>query len=260
VRAEVIPAVLVIILGAVVAGGAVHSAGARKHRRDALAAQQLRVTRQDSARGVTRKEIVPEGQTQAIPPDEMRRRVANLAGGTYVGDILAEQDSVLYRWPERLSDAVRVWIEPTSAVADWSSGYPAMTRGVFDEWSLAGFPLRFTFVFDSTNADISIRWLDRFPDDAGQRIGETERVHTSAALIATAHVSVATHDSAGRALSPTVIAGVVRHEVGHALGLNHANDSSSVMFRESATATIGASDRATLRLLYLVPAGSLKRD
>jgi predicted Zn-dependent protease len=190
----------------------------------------------------------------------MRRRVANLASGTYVGDILAEQDSVLYRWPERLSDAVRVWVEPTSAIADWDPKYPDMARGVFDEWSLAGFPLRFTFIYDSTNADISIRWLDRFPNGAGQRIGETERVHTSAALIATAHVTIATHDSAGRALSPTMVAGVVRHEVGHALGLNHANDSSSVMFRESATAVIGATDRATLRLLYLVPSGSLKKD
>ena len=48
------------------------------------------------------------------------------------------------------------------------------------------------------------------------------------------------------------------HEIGHALGLNHANDPSSVMYRESATSTISASDRATLRLIYLVPAGSLK--
>jgi predicted Zn-dependent protease len=133
-----------------------------------------------------------------------------------------------------------------------------MARGVFDEWSLAGFPIRFTFIYDSTSADIAIRWIERFPDDAGQRIGETERVHTGAALIAAARILVANHDSAGRALSPAAVAGVVRHEVGHALGLNHSNDPSSVMYRESATATIGVSDRSTLRLLYLVPAGSLK--
>jgi predicted Zn-dependent protease len=216
------------------------------------------VTRADSLRGVTRKAFVPAGEAQAVPPADLRRRVANLAPGTYVGDILAGQDSVLYRWPERLGDAVRVYIQPTATMRDWNAAYPDMARGVFDEWSLAGFPVRFTFVYDSANVDIAIRWIDRFPADAGQRIGETQRMHTPGSLIVQALVTVATHDSTGRALSPTHVAGVVRHEVGHALGLNHATDPSSVMYHESATSTIGASDRATLRLLYLVPPGSLK--
>lgn len=258
-RAEVVPAVLLVLLAGVVGASAVHSATLRRERqREALLAQELRVTREDSLRGVTRKEPIPEGGGQTTPPEELRRRVANLAVGTYIGDILAEQDSVLYRWPPRLDNAVRVWIQPTSEVHDWQDGYPAMARFVFNEWSLAGFPLRFAFASDSTNADISIRWIERFPPEGGQRIGETDRVHTSAALIARADIVVANHDSTGRPLSPTVVAGVVRHEVGHALGLNHSNDPSSVMYRESATSTIGETDRATLRLIYLVPSGSLK--
>jgi predicted Zn-dependent protease len=259
VRAEFVPVALVALLGGFVAIGAVHSADARRHRREVVMAQEIRVTAADSARGVTRKELVPAGQEQATPPDELRRRVGNLAPGTYISDILAEQDSVLYRWPERLSNAVRVYVQPTSTIADWNPQYPEVARTVFDEWSVAGFPLRFTFVYDSTNVDVTIHWVDRFPPEAGQRIGETERVHTSAALISTARVTIANHDSAGRALSPTTVAGVVRHEIGHALGLNHANDPTSVMFRESATAVIGPSDRATLRLLYLVPSGSLRK-
>lgn len=257
-RAELVPALLLGLLAGVVGVGAVRTASARQHRRDVVLARELRVTRADSLRGVTRKEPVPEGGGQTTPPDEMRRLVGNLALGTYVGDILGEQDSVLYRWPERLGNAVRVYIEPTSTAPDWSAGYPDMARRVFGEWSLAGFPLQFTFVYDSTNADIHIRWIDRFPSSAGQRIGETERVHTSAALIAKANLVIANHDSAGRPLPGTIVAGVVRHEVGHALGLNHAHDPSSVMYRESATSTIGTTDRSTLRLLYLVPAGSLK--
>jgi predicted Zn-dependent protease len=55
-----------------------------------------------------------------------------------------------------------------------------------------------------------------------------------------------------------MVGGTLRHEIGHALGLNHANDATSVMYRESAATTISPSDRATLRLLYLVPPGSLR--
>lgn len=205
-----------------------------------------------------RREIIPAGKGPTTPPAELRRQVLNLASGTYINDVLGEQDSALYRWPERLTDALRVYIEPSSTVANWDPHYPEMARTVFGEWSEAGFPLRFTFIYDSTTADIAIHWIDRFGPESGQRIGVTDRTQTSQFQIAKARVSVANHDSAGRALSTKTVSGIIRHEVGHALGLNHANDATSVMYRESATSTIGNSDRATLRLLYLVPAGSLK--
>ena len=188
----------------------------------------------------------------------MRRRVRNLAAGTYVQDILGQQDSALYRWPERLGDALRVYVEPWSPVPGWSDRYPQIAREVFAEWSEAGFPLRFTFILDSTNADISIRWLDRFGPDDGQRIGLTERTQTSTWLIARARVTIANHDSLGSPLSIATVGGILRHEVGHALGLNHAGDPTSVMYRQSASSVISQSDRATLRLIYLVPPGSLK--
>jgi predicted Zn-dependent protease len=204
-----------------------------------------------------RRAIAP-ADAQKTSPAEMRRRVANLASGTYVDDILAVQDSALFRWPEHLHDAIRVYVEPTSNVANWDPRYPAVAQDVFEEWSVAGFPLRFAFVLDSLHADMEIRWRDRFPAEDGQRIGVTERIQSSDYEIARATISIALHDSAGRALSPAVVTGIVRHEVGHALGLNHANDPSSVMYREAATMTISASDRATLRLLYQVPGGSLR--
>lgn len=239
--------------------GSARTVRARVRRREAaVVAGDTMIVGAGLIQGTVRRALIPPGGGQITSPEELRRRVFNLNPGTYVNDILAEQDSALYRWPDRLSDALRVYIEPTSAIADFEAQYPQMARSIFGEWSEAGFPLRFTFIFDSASADITIRWVDRFPITEGQRIGVTERTQTSRFQIAKARVAIANHDSSGRALSLTTVGGILRHEIGHALGLNHANDATSVMYRESATSTIGNSDRATLRLLYLIPGGSLK--
>jgi hypothetical protein len=255
-----------LVLAALVLGFAgfitskIRDARARTHRREERAALMRDTTMIGAGlvQGTVRRAFVPPGKGQTTAPAELRSRVYNLSPGTYVNDILAEQDSALYRWPERMSDALRVYVEPTSTIAGFDPMYPDLARTIFDEWSRAGFPLRFTFIFDSTSADITIRWVDHFGTEEGQRIGVTERTQTSQFLIARARVAIANHDSTGRALAITTVGGILRHEIGHALGLNHARDPTSVMFRESATMTIGNSDRATLRLLYLVSGGSLK--
>lgn len=251
--------VLLVGLAIFVGVNTVQSTRARERRQAAAAvARDTTIVSAGIVQGTVRRALIPAGKGQPTPAAEMRRRVSGLAPGTYVNDILGEQDSALYRWPEHIVDAVRVYITPTAQITGWDTQYPELARGVFGEWSEAGFPLRFTFIYDSASADITIRWVDRFPSEDGKRIGVTDRVQTSAFEITKAYVAIANHDSAGRPLSPATVGGVIRHEVGHALGLNHARDPSSVMYRESATSTIGNSDRATLRLLYLVPGGSLK--
>ena len=207
--------------------------------------------------GEVRQMATSTARTQSLPPDQLRRRVDNLKPGSYIDDILMAQDSSLYRWPDRL-DAVQVYVEPSSSAAQWDPAYVELARSAFMEWNDAGFPVRFNFIYDSTKADIALRWKERFAPEEGQRIGVTERIHTKEFLIASARIDIANHDSTGRLIPTRMLGGTLRHEIGHALGLNHANDQTSVMYRESAATTISPSDRATLHLLYLIPPGSLR--
>lgn len=207
--------------------------------------------------GEVRQMTTSPARTQSMPPEQLRRRLDNLKPGSYIDDILMAQDSSLYRWPDRL-DAVQVFVEPSSAAAQWDPAYVELARSAFMEWNDAGFPIRFNFIYDSTKADITLRWKERFAAEDGQRIGVTERIHTKEFWIASARIDIANHDSTGRLIPTRMVGGTLRHEIGHALGLNHANDPASVMYRESAATSISPSDRATLHLLYLVPPGSLR--
>jgi predicted Zn-dependent protease len=216
------------------------------------------VPTQTPLRGEVRQMAATTARRQSVPPEQLRRRVDNLKPGSYIDDIIAAQDSALYRWRDVGVDAVQVFVENSSSAAGWESSYVDLARNAFGEWNDAGFPVRFNFIYDSTKADITLRWKERFPAEEGQRIGVTERIHTKEFWIASARIEIANHDSTGRLIPARMIAGTLRHEIGHALGLNHANDPTSVMYYQAATATISPSDRATLHMLYLVPPGSLR--
>ena len=160
------------MLGGFIAGTAVRRSRTRQARieRDSIA-QDTTLLSAGIIQGAARREVVPEGREQETPPEELRRRIDNLKPGSYIDDIINEQDSALYRWHEKLDDALRVYIEPSSSIAGFDPVYPDLARNAFAEWSQAGFPIRFTFIYDSASADIMIRWKERFPESEGQRIG-----------------------------------------------------------------------------------------
>lgn len=188
----------------------------------------------------------------------IQERIREGAPGTYLLQVLEQQDYLLMRWPDRRAEPLRVWIEPSTTLPNWSVTYPVVAEHAFEEWRVAGFPVRFDMVRDSASADITIRWIHQFPPDEGPRIGMARKKRDQHGWILQAEITIATHDRDGRPLRAETVGGTARHEVGHVLGLAHSNNPGDVMFPESRTPRISGADRATLRLLYFLPPGLVK--
>ena len=153
-------------------------------------------------------------------------------------------------------EPVRVWIQRSASFPDWTAEHTRVARTAFDEWGGVGIPIRFTFTVDSTRADIRVNFAEKLAD--GNRLGVTTHQHDQDGWIVSADITVATHDTAGTVLTQSLIAAIARHEVGHALGLAHSKDRATIMYPESQTLAITGPDRATLKLLYTLPPGSVK--
>jgi hypothetical protein len=187
--------------------------------------------------------------------EEIRRRLGYGAAGTYIFPMLAE-DSGLARWPDRGLDPVRVWVEPTSSVADWRADYAIVARQAFDYWVAAGIPVRLSFPVDSAGAEVIVLWTDRFTDS---RIGTTRRFRDQHWWIVAGEIALAVHHTSGALLDPEVVRAAAIHEAGHVLGLNHSPDTLDIMAsRHHSTTVPSPADLATMRLLYSVPPGRLR--
>lgn len=177
---------------------------------------------------------------------------------TYMDNLLLQNDSVVRRWPTRTARAIRIWIADPTLVKGGQPYGRRFVRQAFDEWTMAGLPVRFEMVDDSATADVRVLWSETLPQ---KRVGVTKMAGIDN-FFSHGFITIATHRPNGALLIPQHIASTVLHEVGHMLGLGHADDTSSVMFPEMSeeirARRITPVDRATMRLLYRLPVGKVR--
>jgi predicted Zn-dependent protease len=125
-------------------------------------------------------------------------------------------------------------------------------RAAFQEWSALRLPVRFTFVDDSANAEVHVNWIDRFNEPIS---GRTRWARDDDWVITDANITLAVHHNRGEQLDEDAMRAMALHEIGHLLGLDHTTDSLSIMAPKVRVRQLSDADRATVRLLYALPAG-----
>lgn len=193
----------------------------------------------------------------ALPPPvrdlgAIRARLASASHGTYIADLFAARDSHIARWPERRSPPVRVWIEQQGPLAASNPQLVSNVRRAFADWGRAGVPLEFSYVDDSSRAEVKVFFVDRFSEAMS---GRTLWVRDTHWWILRGDIHLALHRSSGQPLSPAQMYAIALHEIGHLLGLDHTADTTSIMASRVRTDTLSASDVATMRLIYSLPPG-----
>jgi hypothetical protein len=186
---------------------------------------------------------------------EVRRRLAERGRGTYIGEMLAERDSALARWPDREGRPLVIWVQPASDVADWTEGFVTSVREAVDSWDALGLPVRFNFTGDSASADVHISFIDQFDEAIS---GRTKWERDDNWWITDANIVLAVHHRNGPALDEDAMRALALHEMGHLLGLDHTEDATSIMAPRVRVRSLSSADLATVRLLYTLPPGGVR--
>ncbi|HEX6533869.1 MAG TPA: matrixin family metalloprotease [Gemmatimonadaceae bacterium] len=268
-RFDLLPAFLLLPVLGFVAVQAVQASRTTSVSQAAVLASDIRT---DAHRSATRADAHPastDAATEAAsvaPVDadasadlhdiaDVRHRLEMGAAGTYINEILLERDSSLARWPDRVAQPIHVWIGSAPSLPGWSDAFPSRVREAFDQWSMLGIPVRFVFVRDSVDAEVHVSWIDHFDTPIS---GKTLWARDRNWWIVNGNITLALHHNGGEPLDDKAIKAIALHEVGHLLGLDHTADTANIMTPRVRVRDLSAEDRATMRLLYTLPPGSVK--
>jgi hypothetical protein len=184
-----------------------------------------------------------------------RARLRNGETGTYIQEILLERDSALARWHDRPFQPLKVWVQSAPSIEDWNGEYVEAVADAFREWDAVELPVRFRVVSDSADAEIHVTWIDRFDAPIS---GRTRWSRDDNWWIINASILLAVHHQGGEVLDKSAMKAMALHEVGHLLGLDHTTDTGSIMAARVRVRDLTETDKATVKLIYSVPAGPLR--
>lgn len=157
----------------------------------------------------------------------------------------ASSEDTIGTWPwEKLS--VSIWIaEPPPSDQEKKTKWRwRVVKESFMEWRQH---LPFTFFFtDSSRAEIKVYWTERFDEPISGKVVWGRRNQD----LVSAHIVIAFRSHTGYELSEEETRTVALHEIGHAVGLSHTDEPTSVMRTPIITRKLGAHDLAQVRSLY----------
>jgi hypothetical protein len=205
--------------------------------------------------GLVERPFSPRAAERAREKEDVRRRLTEGSNGTYIGEMLAERDSALARWPDRHGRPLTVWIQPTSEIPDWREEYADGVRRAVHAWDSLELPVHFAFSSDSARADVHISFIDHFDEPIS---GRTKWARDDDWWITNADIVLAVHHRSGGALDVDAMHAMALHELGHLLGLDHTEDPTSIMAPRVRVRELSAADLATVRLLYTLPPGGVR--
>lgn len=174
--------------------------------------------------------------------------------GTYVQELLDTHEGWNFRWPDRRSEPMRIWVQET-AQPGWRREFTPLVREAFSAWGDLGLPFLFTFTADSSRAEIHVTWVERF---AERMTGRTLWRHDQHGWIVGGNILLALHLPDGRPVTEDGVRAIALHEVGHLIGLDHVADSTSIMAAQVFVTELNEADRRTARLIYDLPPGRIR--
>lgn len=118
---------------------------------------------------------------------------------------------------------------PIRIYLDETGDYTSMIKSGFSDWeSKSGRKVRFTYItkVHSGYANITVRIVDKFTDQTAGRTSANIGVNN----IFKSKIDIGIHSQNGRKFSQEELDIIIRHEIGHALGLGHDEDKKSIMY------------------------------